>query len=160
MVNRERFLRMRGQTMVSAAGDKLGEVEEIYLDDETDQPEWAQVNTGRSGTRSSFVPLARATTAGDQIVVPYSEQQIKDAPNLYTDQELSPQQEADLCRHYGLDYPQHRSDSSPPDGGRDTPEPMSRTSTDVRSGPTILEEEHEVTLLGEFPVVHKYVKPV
>ena len=31
----------QGRTMVDPAGDKLGTIDAIYLDDETGQPEWA-----------------------------------------------------------------------------------------------------------------------
>jgi PRC-barrel domain len=60
----------QGATMVDRDGDQVGTIEAIYLDDQTGQPEWALVNTGRFGTRASFVPLAQATPAGDQVQVP------------------------------------------------------------------------------------------
>ena len=42
--------------MVDRDGDKIGNIDAIYLDDETGEPEWALVNTGLFGTKSSFVP--------------------------------------------------------------------------------------------------------
>ena len=44
-----------------ADGDKIGTIEEIYLDAETNEPEWALVNTGLFGTKSTFVPLREAS---------------------------------------------------------------------------------------------------
>jgi PRC-barrel domain len=70
----------QGATMVDADGDKIGTIESIYVDDQTGEPEWALVNTGLFGTKSSFVPLAQATSSGDQVQVPYDKQQVKDAP--------------------------------------------------------------------------------
>ena len=53
-----------GRTLVDRDGGRIGPIEAIYLDDQTGQPEWALVNTGLFGTRSSFVPLAQATSGG------------------------------------------------------------------------------------------------
>jgi uncharacterized protein (TIGR02271 family) len=68
------------------------------------------------GTRLSFVPIAEAQTSGDQVRVPYEKAQVKDAPNVEADGELSQQEEAQLYRHYGLDYSESRSDSGLPEG--------------------------------------------
>jgi uncharacterized protein (TIGR02271 family) len=94
----------QGATMVDADGDKIGTIDAIYLDDETGEPEWALVNTGLFGTKSSFVPLAQAASSGDQVQVPYEKQLVKDAPRVDTDQHLSEAEEQELWRHYGLDY--------------------------------------------------------
>ena len=55
----------RGQTLVDGNGDKIGKIEEIYLDAETDVPEWALVTTGMFGTKQSFVPIQDATSSDD-----------------------------------------------------------------------------------------------
>jgi uncharacterized protein (TIGR02271 family) len=94
----------QGQTMVDRDGDKIGDIESIYVDDQTGQPEWALVNTGLFGTRSTFVPIAQATSHRDQVQVPYEKQRVKDAPNMDPDGHLSEQEEQELWRHYGLDY--------------------------------------------------------
>ena len=94
----------QGATMVDRHGDKIGAIESIYLDDQTGEPEWALVNTGLFGTKSSFVPLAQAASSGDQVQVPYDKQLVKDAPRVDTDQHLSEAEEQQLWRHYGLDY--------------------------------------------------------
>ena len=94
----------QGATMVDADGDKIGTIESIYVDDQTGEPEWALVNTGLFGTKSSFVPLAQATPTGDQVQVPYQKQLVKDAPRIDPDQHLSESEEQHLWRHYGLEY--------------------------------------------------------
>ena len=93
-----------GRTMVDRDGSRIGRIDAIYLDDQTGQPEWALVNTGLFGTKSSFVPLAQASGSGDQVQVPYQKQLVKDAPRVDTDQHLSEAEEQQLWRHYGLDY--------------------------------------------------------
>jgi uncharacterized protein (TIGR02271 family) len=106
----------QGRTMVDPAGDKLGTIDAIYLDDETGQPEWATVTSGMFTAKATFVPLAQAQAAGDSVQVPYDKQQVKDAPSLEADGQLSQDEEAELYRHYGLDYSEHRSDSGLPAG--------------------------------------------
>ena len=90
-------------TMVDRDGDRIGNIDAIYVDDQTGEPEWALVNTGFFGTRSTFVPIAQATARGDQVQVPYEKQLVKDAPNMDPDGHLSEQEEQELWRHYGLD---------------------------------------------------------
>jgi uncharacterized protein (TIGR02271 family) len=94
----------RGRTVIDSEGEKVGKLDEIYLDRETNQPEWALVNTGLLGTKSSFVPLKGAAPAGEDVRVAYAKDQVKDAPSIEADGELSQQQEAELYRHYGLQY--------------------------------------------------------
>jgi uncharacterized protein (TIGR02271 family) len=94
----------QGATMVDRDGDRVGTIESIYADDQSGQPEWALVNTGLFGTRSTFVPIAQATSSGDQVQVPFEKQLIKDAPRMDPDGHLSEAEEQELWRHYGLDY--------------------------------------------------------
>jgi len=113
----EDTLTWRGQTLYGEDGDKIGSIEEIYLDAETNQPEWALVNTGLFGTKHSFVPLQQAS-AGDQGVrVPYDKALIKDAPKMDPDGRLSQDEEGQLYRHYGLEYSEARSDTGLAEGG-------------------------------------------
>src|SRR3954466_1274580 len=111
------LLQKRGQDLYDASGDKIGKIEEIYLDADTGAPEWALVNTGLFGTKSTFVPLRDATDDGGNVRVPYEKAQVKDAPKIDSDGELSQQEESELYRHYGLDYSESRSDSGLPEGG-------------------------------------------
>jgi sporulation protein YlmC with PRC-barrel domain len=94
----------QGATMVDRDGDKLGTIDAIYLDDQTGEPEWALVNTGVVGTRSTFVPIAQASASGDQVQVPYEKQLVNDAPNMDPDGHLSEQEEQELWGHYGLEH--------------------------------------------------------
>jgi len=110
----------RGQTVVDPSGDRIGTIEDIYLDEETDQPEWLAVKTGLFGRRTSFVPIAQAQPSGDSVVVPYTKDQVKDAPNAEPDGLLSQEEEAALYSHYGMRYSEARSDTGLPEGGSDT----------------------------------------
>jgi len=114
------LLQFRGEDLHDADGEKIGRLEEIYLDAQTGEPEWALVNTGMFGTKSSFVPLQGASQDGDTLQVPYDKAQVKDAPKVDSDGELSQSQESELYAHYGLDYSESRSDSGLPEGGAGT----------------------------------------
>jgi uncharacterized protein (TIGR02271 family) len=94
----------QGRTMVDRDGDRIGKIESIYADDQTGEPEWALVDTGLFGTKSTFVPIAQASTSGEDVQVPYQKQLVKDAPNMEPDGHLSEAEEQELWRHYGLDY--------------------------------------------------------
>jgi uncharacterized protein (TIGR02271 family) len=222
-------LSWRGQDMVDRAGEKVGRIEEIYLDAETDQPEWALVHTGLFGTKQTFVPIRDARPSDEGVSVPFDKAQIKDAPKVDADGRLSQSEEADLYRHYGMDYSEARSDSGLPEGGAtgrtdrgttdrdvvgedvsgpETDRAMTRSEEELRvgtteretgkarlrkyvvtenvtqtvpvqreevrierepitdanaddamDGPAISEEEHEVTLHTEEPVVEKRAVP-
>ena len=100
-----------GRVMIDRDGNRLGEITDIYLDRETDRPEWAVVRTGLFGLRSSFVPLTEAREVSDQIQVPHERTLVKDAPNIEADGQLSEAEEAELYRHYSLDYDTETADS-------------------------------------------------
>jgi PRC-barrel domain/Domain of unknown function (DUF2382) len=123
-----------GRVMVDRDGNRLGEITDIYLDRETERPEWAVVRTGLFGLRSSFVPLAEASEVDDQIQVPHARTLVKDAPNIEADGQLSEAEEAELYRHYGLDYDTVTPDSDPatgqPGGRADRDQPTSPLPTD------------------------------
>ena len=120
MTNLDETLAWRGQDLQGSDGEKIGAIEEIYLDAETNQPEWALVNTGLFGTKRSFVPLREASATGDGVTVPYDKGLIKDAPKIDPDGQLSQREEAELYRHYGLEYSESRSDTGLPEGGTGT----------------------------------------
>ena len=110
-------LEWRGRTAVGADGEKLGKIEEIYLDAETQRPEWALIQTGMFGGKSSFMPLEGTTSDGGEVQAPFGKDQIKDAPQMDADGELSREDEATLYAHYGIDYGDGRSDSGLPQRG-------------------------------------------
>ncbi len=204
----------RGQTLVDDNGEKIGTIEEIYLDAETDVPEWALVTTGMFGTKQSFVPIQDATSADDgDVRVAFDKQTVKSAPTVDPDGRLSDLEEAELYRHYGREYSQPSGTEQPSGDGHDLSGPntdhaMTRSEeqlhvgttqreagrarlkkyvveeqvtqtvpvrheevrverepiTDANAGaaldgPAISEEEHEVVLHAEEPVVEKRAVP-
>lgn len=103
MISKDQLRTLRDGDLYSVDGDKIGSIEEIYLDDRTNEPEWATVNTGLFGTSQSFVPLSGATVTEDGLTVQYSKDQIKDAPRVDAGEHLGVEQEQELYRYYGVD---------------------------------------------------------
>ncbi|WP_406087476.1 PRC and DUF2382 domain-containing protein [Kitasatospora purpeofusca] len=93
-----------GHKAVDRNGDKIGTIDEVYLDDATGRPEWAAVRTGIFG-RDAFVPLTTSEFSGDELRVPYDKSLVKESPDFGVGQHLSPAQELQLYRYYGLDTP-------------------------------------------------------
>jgi stress response protein YsnF len=200
--------RMRGLTAVDRDGDKIGVIEEVYLDEETGRPEWLAIKTGLLGSKQSFAPIEGASAEGDAVTVPYGKSQVKDAPGVDPDGELSQEEEQRLYQHYGLDYGESRSDSGLPEGTTGASgDAITRSEEELRVGVAprevgrarlrkyvvsepvqeevttqreevrlerepvtdanvhratrgeLSEEEHEVTLSAEEPVVEKRVVP-
>ena len=214
-----------GRELLDADGGKIGTIEALFRDEDTQQPEWAAVKTGMFGTKLSFVPIQGAEPKGEGLSVPFSKDQIKDAPKIDdSDGQLSQDEEAQLYEHYGMSYGENRSDTGLPEGsagggngasstghdvsGPTTDEAMTRSEEELRvgtaeresgrvrlrkyvvteqvqqtvpvrreevrverepitdgnvdqalDGPAISEEEHEVVLHEEEPVVEKRVVP-
>jgi uncharacterized protein (TIGR02271 family) len=95
----------RGRTAVDANGDKIGTIEDVYLDRQSGDPEWIAVKTGLFGTKVSFAPIRDAEEAGDDIRVGHDKDKIKDAPKIDADGELSRDEERSLYEYYGrTDY--------------------------------------------------------
>ena len=103
-LDKDRILEHRGKDLCDRGGEKLGSIEEIYLDAETDQPAWALVNTGLFGTRQTFVPLREAAESDGTLTVPVDKATVKDAPKVEHTGQLTKREEAGLHAHYGLDY--------------------------------------------------------
>ena len=102
MIGTDTISRVIGQDVYDESGDKIGSAAEVYLDDETGQPEWVTVKTGLFGTKESFVPIRNADLTDDGVRVPVSKDRVKDAPKIDTDGHLSPQEEQELYRYYGM----------------------------------------------------------
>jgi len=91
----------RGMKAVDPSGDKIGTIEDIYLDRASGEPEWAAVKTGLFGSNVSFVPIEGATPGNNELKLNYTKDQIKDAPNVDADGALSTEEEQRLYSHYG-----------------------------------------------------------
>ncbi|WP_298461318.1 PRC and DUF2382 domain-containing protein [uncultured Cellulomonas sp.] len=128
-----------GGTVVGNGGDKIGKVSQVFLDDQTGNPEWVTVTTGLFGTGESFIPLNQASVNGDQIVVPYDKSKVKGAPRVEdSNGHLTQSEEVELYRYYGLDYTTGSDDTTTTTGTHDTTQDVNAHGTvgHDTSGPT------------------------
>src|ERR1700735_4879258 len=95
----------RGHDVVDADGDKIGELEAVYVDTGTDLPSFGTVRVGLpTRHRLVFVALDRAAVGPGYLQVSYDKKQVKDAPSIGTDGELPAGDEEAIFKHYGLTY--------------------------------------------------------
>jgi uncharacterized protein (TIGR02271 family) len=102
MIGTDTLDRVIGADVYDADGTKIGTASEVFLDDQSGNPEWVTVKTGLFGTKETFVPIREADLTGDGLRVPVTKAQVKDAPKIDTDGHLSPQEEEELYRYYGV----------------------------------------------------------
>jgi uncharacterized protein (TIGR02271 family) len=119
-----------GKTVFDRDGSRIGPITDIYADTRTGRPEWAVVDTGLFGAKSTFVPIGEARPTDDDVQVPYQKQLVKDAPKLDTARDLSVDDERELWRHYGLDDDTADRDVS----GEPTDTAMTRSEEELRVG--------------------------
>lgn len=102
MLNRENIedLLTKGGNVIGSDGEKIGSIGQLYADDDTGEPTWVTVKTGLFGTSQSFVPVEGAHSQGDDLVVPYSKEHVKDAPRVDVDGHLTPEEEDRLYTYY------------------------------------------------------------
>jgi uncharacterized protein (TIGR02271 family) len=102
MIGTDTLDRGIGADVYDADGDKIGTASEVFLDDQSGDPEWVTVKTGLFGTKETFVPIRDADLTSDGVRVPVSKAAVKDAPKIDTDGHLSPQEEQELYRYYNM----------------------------------------------------------
>jgi uncharacterized protein (TIGR02271 family) len=137
MATTDQILSWRGRELYDRDGEKIGKIDEVYLDTTTNEPEWALVNTGLFGLKSTFVPLRDAEATEDELRVAHTKSHVKDAPGIDPDGRLSESEEAELYRHYGLEHPAGDDADSGLGNGRATRdvEPLGDGDDEARRGP-------------------------
>jgi uncharacterized protein (TIGR02271 family) len=117
MINREDIDRVMVADVYDVNHNKIGSAGQVYVDERTGEPQWVSVRTGMFGKKESFAPLNKARLAPDGLELPYDKMQVKDAPRIEADRELTPDEVGELYTYYGLDGPVGgRGDVQPPTG--------------------------------------------
>jgi hypothetical protein len=94
-----------GKMLVDREGEKIGKLQDVYVDVETDEPQFGTVKEGLIGRHLTFVPLGGIKVGPDDLRVSVSKQQVKDAPNIEQHgEELSQADESALYHYYELNY--------------------------------------------------------
>ena len=94
----------RGQDVVDPADEKLGKLEEVFYDTETDTPAFAAVKSGVFGKQLTLVTLAGAAAGATYLRVTVDKAAFKKAPSFDPDAELTIDDEAEAYHYFGLGY--------------------------------------------------------
>ena len=99
----DRFSDLKGAEVRSADGEKIGSVNALFCDDQTQEPEWIGLGTGFLGMKEAVVPVRGARVDGERIFVPYDKDVIKHEPAFdEEDGMLTPESEQRLCVYFSL----------------------------------------------------------
>jgi hypothetical protein len=94
-----------GRMLVDRNGEKIGKLQDVYVDVETDEPQFGTVKEGFIGRHLTFVPLGGIKIGPDDLQVVVSKEQVRDAPNIEQHgEELAQADESALYHYYELNY--------------------------------------------------------
>ena len=79
---------------------KIGKVEQIYIDQETEQPVWVSVRSGLFGRSETLVPLTGATWDRTALRLAVPKDRVKDAPRVEPGAEVTPEEQERLYDYY------------------------------------------------------------
>jgi hypothetical protein len=95
----------RGRDLVDRDGKRIGALQDVYFDVETDEPQFGTVKQGWINRHLTFVPLLGVTVGPASLQVTATKEQIKNAPHIdLAGDELSGEEESALYHHYHLNY--------------------------------------------------------
>src|SRR4029450_4523341 len=131
MTKHQNIAQWHGKQLVDWDGERIGKLEDVYVDVETDEPMFGTVKEGLIGRHLTFVPLAALTFGRYDLQMAVTREQVKSAPNidLHGD-ELSRADESALYHHYELHYTPPATHRGPP------PRRARRTSPPPRPPPS------------------------
>jgi hypothetical protein len=104
MTEIENLTEWRGKELHDRDGEKIGKLQDIYVDTDTDEPIFGSLKEGLIGKHLTFVPVGGATASPDGLRLAVSKREVKEAPNIDQDGELEGSAESELYAHYGLGY--------------------------------------------------------
>lgn len=99
-VSQDELDRLARATLIGTDGDKIGSVDQVYIDDKTGRPSWVSVKMGLFGSRATLVPVDDVKGDGDDLQVPYTKDIVKNAPRVDADEHVSRGEENELHEYY------------------------------------------------------------
>ena len=130
-----------GHTAYGSDGEKIGKIEDVYEDHAGSGPEWFAISTGWFGTKQTFAPVSGATADGDRLMLPYTKDQLRDAPNWDTTGSMDDFDADRLYGHYGFEYDTGTTTGTTTgmttgtaDMGRGTDDAMTRSEEELEVG--------------------------
>jgi len=94
-----------GKAVIACDGKKIGKLHDVYVDVETDLPQFGTVKEGFFRKHLTFVPLVGVTVSPGGLKVTTMREQVRTAPNLdLHGQEMSQEDESTLYHHFKMNY--------------------------------------------------------
>ncbi|HVA76149.1 MAG TPA: PRC-barrel domain-containing protein [Acidimicrobiales bacterium] len=94
-----------GKMLLDRNGEKIGKLQDVYVDVETDEPQFGTVKEGFIGRHLTFVPLGEIQIGPDDLQVAVTREQVQSAPNIEMHgEELSQADESTLYHHFEMNY--------------------------------------------------------
>jgi len=95
----------QGKMLVDINGEKIGKLQDVYVDIENDEPQFATVKEGFIGRHLTFVPLGGIQIGPDDLQVAVTKEQVESAPDIdLHGEELTQADESTLYHHFELNY--------------------------------------------------------
>jgi sporulation protein YlmC with PRC-barrel domain len=95
----------QGKMILDRNGEKVGKLQDVYVDVETDEPQFATVKEGFIDRHLTFVPLGGIQVGPDDLQVAVTKDQVRSAPEIdMHGGELSQADESTLYHHFELNY--------------------------------------------------------
>lgn len=144
---------LRRLTAYGRDGERIGAVDEVYVEYMKRRPEWVTVRTRVHGAGSgdTFVPLEGATHTREGVLdLACTAEAVRNAPRKEADEHLDLVQEQELYLHYGLTTPPEEPSGAPGVGDE-------RPKTPVFEGETDLRDVRELADETPAPRLRRYV---
>ncbi|SRR5579884_34279 len=94
-----------GQMLIDRDGERIGKLEDVYVDVETDEPQFGTVKEGFFNRHLTFVPLKVIHIGPNGLQVDVTKEQIRSAPDLdLHGEELSQAGESALYHYFEQNY--------------------------------------------------------
>lgn len=94
-----------GKVIVDRDGERIGKLEDVYVDVETDEPQFGTVKEGVFGRHLTFVPLTGVQVSPEFLQVVTTKEQVRSAPDIELQgEELSQADESTLYHHFEQNY--------------------------------------------------------
>ena len=101
-----------GKPIVDRDGERIGKLRDVYVDVETDEPQFGTVKEGVFTRHLTFVPLAGVQVGPEYLQVTASKEQVRSAPDIELQgEELSQADESTLYHHFEQNYTPIKSES-------------------------------------------------
>jgi hypothetical protein len=104
LIQVEELADWQGRDVVDRQGEKLGKLDDVLYDGESDDPAFAAIVSGTLKKHLTYVPLVGASVGREYVRVRFPKGDLKQAPTFDPEVQLSPDDEASIYGFFGMDY--------------------------------------------------------